>query len=108
MSASASNSEKLEEMLRPHREASDVLKKALEEVSKEDAEKKISSAKELIRKAQELQGRMEQAERTFKSEKSKFDKELGKILSRLRNMATGKPLDEGVDDSPEVAAESAQ
>jgi hypothetical protein len=110
MAVQTPNTARLEEMLKPHREEFDVLKEALKEVSKEDAEKKKDAAKELIRKALELQGRMDTAERTFNSEKKKFDKELGKTLNRLRNMAAGRPLDEGEkkdDDEKEKEGDDA-
>lgn len=89
------NTTRLNELLKPHREEFDVLREAIKEVSKEESEKKKVAAKDLIRKALELQGRMEQAERTFNAEKKKFDKELGKTLNRLKNMASGRPLDDG-------------
>lgn len=110
MSVTTPNTQKLEELLRPHREAVDVLKEALKEVNKEEAEKKKDAAKDLIRKAMELQGRMDAAERTFNSEKKKFDKELGKIMNRLRNMASGRPIDEGEheDEGKEQPGDSAQ
>lgn len=101
MGVQTQNVARLEEMLKPHRQEFDVLKEALKEVSKEESEKKKDAAKELVRKALELQQRMDQAERTFNSEKKKFDKELGKTLNRLRNMASGRPLDEGESDEKE-------
>ena len=92
------NTTRLDELIKPHRREFDVLREALNKVSKEEAEKKKESAKVLIRKALELQSRMEQAERTFNSEKKKFDKELGKTLNRLNNMASGKSIDDNEDD----------
>jgi hypothetical protein len=106
MSVNTQNTQRLEEMLKPHRGEFDVLKEALKDVVKEDAEKKKDAAKELIRKALDLQSRMDSAERTFSSEKKKFDKELGKTLNRLRNMASGRPLDEGENDNEEEKKES--
>lgn len=101
MGVQTQNTARLEEMLKPHRQEFDVLKEALKEVSKEESDKKKDAAKELIRKALELQSRMDTAERTFSSEKKKFDKDLGKTLNRLRNMAAGRPLDEGDKDDKE-------
>jgi hypothetical protein len=97
MGVNTQNTQRLEELLKPHRQEFDVLKEALKEVSKEESDKKKDAAKDLIRKALELQGRMDGAERTFTSEK-KSDKELGKVLNRLRNMAAGRPLDDGEKD----------
>lgn len=98
MGVQTPNTQRLEELLKPHKQEFDVLKEALKEVSKEDAEKKKDAAKELIRKALTLQSQMDTAERTFNSEKKKFDKELGKTLNRLKNMASGRPLDEGENE----------
>jgi seryl-tRNA synthetase len=95
------NTTKLDELLKPHLQEFDVLREALKEVTKEESDKKKDAAKELIRKALDLKGRMEQADRLFNSEKKKFEKELGKTLNRLRNMAAGKPLDEGEDEGKE-------
>jgi hypothetical protein len=105
MSVQTQNVARLEEMLKPHRQEFDVLKEALREVSKEEAEKKKDAAKELVRKGLDLQQRMDQAERTFNSEKKKFDKELGKTLNRLRNMASGRPLDDEEKEGEEKEGE---
>jgi hypothetical protein len=103
MALQTQNTARLEELLKPHREEFDVLKEALKEVSKEESEKKKVAAKDLIRKALELQDRMNTAERTFNSEKKKFDKELGKTLNRLKNMASGRPLDDEEEKEKEDA-----
>lgn len=91
------NTSKLEELLKPHQEEFNVLQEALKEVAKEDTETRKGKAKEMIRKAVELNRQMEEAERTFNSQKKKFDKELGKTLQRLNNMANNKPLEDGVE-----------
>src|SRR5438270_13727243 len=98
MGLQTQNTQRLEEMLKPHRQEFDVLHEALKEVSKEESDKKKDAAKDLIRKALDLQNRMETAKRTFESETKKFDKDLGKVLNRLRNMAAGRPLDDGDKD----------
>ena len=98
MAIDSKNIQALEEMLKPHRGEMDVLKEALKEVTKEEGEKKKVAAKDLIRKGLDLQSRMNTAERTFNSEKKKFDKELGKVINRLKNMAQGRALDEGEDE----------
>lgn len=108
MGVQTQNTQRLEELLKPHRQEFDVLKEALKEVSKEESEKKKDAAKELIRKALELQTRMDQAERTFNSEKKKFDKELGKTLNRLKNMASGRPLDEGENENEDKGESDSQ
>lgn len=98
MPVETGNTKKLDDLLKPHRGEYDFLKEAFKEVEKEDGEKRKESAKELIRKAKELKGRMDQAERDFNSQKKKFDKELGKTINRLQNMANGRPLDEGTEE----------
>lgn len=100
------NTKKLDDMLRPHRQELDVLQEALQEVSKEDAEKRKTEAKELIRRALDLQKQMDQAEKQFLGQKKKWDKELGKALKRLQNMANNRPLDEGIDEKEEKESEN--
>ena len=101
MGVQTNNTKALEELFAPHKQDMDVLKEALKEVTEEDNEKKKGSAKELIRKCMDLQSRMDQAERTFNSEKKKWDKELGKTIKRLKNMVGGRPVNEGVEDEKE-------
>lgn len=108
MSVTTENTKKLEELLKPHRTEFDVLTEALKEVTKEEADKKKDVAKDLLRKALSLQSQMDTSERTFLSEKKKFDKELGKIINRLRNMAAGRPLDDGENNEEEKKDSSAQ
>lgn len=91
------NVSRLDELLKPHQTEFNVLTEALKEVSQEDAETRKGKAKEMIRKALELKRQMDEAERQFNSQKKKWDKELGKTLQRLQNMASNKPLDEGVE-----------
>lgn len=91
------NTGRLDEMLKPHHEEFDVLKEALKEVAKEDGETRKGKAKEMIRKAMDLKRQMDEAEKQFNGQKKKWDKELGKTLQRLQNMANNKPLDEGVE-----------
>lgn len=81
---------------RAHHEDFDVLREALKEVAKEDPE--CRKAEEMIRKALDLKRQMDDAERQFTSQKKKWDKELGKTLQRLNNMAQNKPLDEGIQN----------
>tara|TARA_Y100000034_G_C6721861_1_gene319386 strand:- start:243 stop:560 length:318 start_codon:yes stop_codon:yes gene_type:complete len=97
------NTGRLDELFKPHEQQVDVLKEALKEVSEEQAEKKKKAAKELIVKALELKKQMDDAEKQFTSQKQKWDKELGKVMNRLQNMASGKPLDEGEKDDADAA-----
>lgn len=95
------NTKRLDEMLKPYKGEFDVLKEAFKEVEKEDAEKRKESAKGLIRAAKKCQEDMNVAERNFLSQKKKADKELGKLVNRLGNMAEGRPLDHGEEEERE-------
>lgn len=99
------NTSKLEDLLRPHQQEFNVLQEALKEVSEEDMETRKKSAKEMIRKALELKKQMDDAEKQFSSQKKKWDKELGKTLQRLQNMANNRPLEEGVKEEKEEQSE---
>jgi hypothetical protein len=101
MATPTPNTSRLDELLKPHRQEFDVLKAALKEVAEEDSETRKGKAKEMIRKALELKGQMDQAESQFTAQKKKWDKELGKTLQRLTNMANNKPLDEGIEKEGE-------
>ena len=60
-----------------------VLKSVLEEVNAERDKQAKEKARELIKQALEVREQMVKAERDFAAAKSKFDKELGKLLNRL-------------------------
>lgn len=92
------NTERLGDMLKPHEQKLDILKEALDEVSQERAEKRKESAKELIRKALDLKSQMDKAKSAFEGQTKKWDKELGKVMNRLQNMASGRPLNDGEED----------
>ena len=98
MGVQTPNTTALEKLFEPHKADMDVLKEALKEVTQEENEKKKGSAKELVRKCMELKGRMDQAEREFTSNNQKWDKELGKTIKRLQNMASGRPVNDGVEE----------
>ena len=95
MAVKTTHTTKLDDLLKPHRDEVDVLKEALKEVTEEQADERKNKAKELIVKCLDLQRQMNTAESQFNSAKKKCDKELGKTLRRLQNMANGRPLDEG-------------
>ena len=95
------NTGRLDEMLKPHEKKLDVLKEALDEVSQERAEKRKDAAKELIRKALDLKEQMNKAKQQFDGQAKKWDKELGKVMNRLQNMANGRPLNEGEEAEEE-------
>lgn len=96
------NTDALEKLLAPHREQLNILSEALKEVNQEDNEKKKEACKNLIRQCLDLQKQMDEAERAFTTQKSKCDKQLGKLVNRLNNMANNKPLDDG-EEKPEEA-----
>ena len=89
---------RLDSLFEPHEEKLDILTEALGEISKERAEKRKEAAKELIRKALDLKDQMNASRKEFEGKSKKFDKELGKVMNRLQNMAKGKPLDAGDED----------
>ncbi len=65
-------------------------KDALAEIQAEkDAENKVK-AKDLLKKAMELRGKMDKAKKEFASQEAKFEKELGKMLRTIEAMAAGK------------------
>lgn len=101
MATQTPNTSKLDELLKPHQTEFNVLQEALKEVAKEDSEARKGKAKEMIRKALDLKRQMDEAERKFTSEKKKWDKELGKTLNRLNNMANNRPLEEGEEKEKE-------
>ena len=101
MAVQTKNTDKLNELFKPHEQQVDILKEALKEVSEERAEERKKAAKDLVRKALDLQKQMDDAERQFLGQKKKWDKELGKLINRLNNMAGGRPLTHGEEDDAE-------
>lgn len=93
------NVNRLDTLFEPHEKKLDILSEALEEISKERAEKRKEAAKELIRKALDLKEQKDRAKKEFEGKDRKWDKDLGKIMSRLERMAQGKPLDAGDEDA---------
>jgi seryl-tRNA synthetase len=92
------NTGRLDALLKEHQGDFDVLQEALKEVAKEQGEERKKKAKEQIVKALDLKRQMDDAERQFNSQKKKWDKELGKTLARLNNMAQNRPIDDGISD----------
>jgi hypothetical protein len=103
MAVQTGNTDKLAELLQPHRQSMDVLQEALKEVSAEQAEERKTKAKELIRQALDLQRQMNAAESQFLQAKGKFDKQLGKVMKQLQRMASNQPADQAGDDEPDEA-----
>ena len=99
------NTSRLDELFKDSKVEFNVLQEALAEVSREDMEARKGKAKELIRTAMNLKSQMGEAKKKFESETKKFDKELGKVLNRLQNMASGRPLDEGAKEEEEKSSD---
>lgn len=99
------NTGKLDAMLKEHAADFNVLQEALKEVAKEQGEERKKKAKEQIVKALDLKRQMDEAERNFNSSKKKWDKELGKTLARLNNMANNRPIEDGLNDKEEKGEE---
>ncbi len=95
---SSKNVGRLDTLFEPHEQKLNILAEALEEISKERAEKRKEAAKELIRKALDLKEQKDKAKKEFLAKDKKWEKELGKVMSRLERMAQGKPLDDDDDD----------
>lgn len=68
----------------------DILTEAFDELKKEKAANAKVKAKELLSKAVELHSQMTAAKREFESKINKFDKELGKLVNRLKAFANGQ------------------
>jgi hypothetical protein len=68
----------------------DILTEAFEELRKEKAANAKVKAKELLGKAVELHSQMTVAKREYENKINKFDKELGKLVNRLKAFANGR------------------
>lgn len=101
------NVSRLDMLFEPHEKKLDILSEALDEISKERADKRKEAAKELIRKALDLKEQKDKNKKEFEGKDKKWEKELGKVMSRLERMAQGKSLDAdgGEDDSETDDAE---
>lgn len=99
MADDSKNVGRLDTLFEPHEKKLDILGEALKEISEERAEKRKDAAKELLRKALDLKDQKERGRKEFEGKSRKFDKELGKVMNRLENMAKGRPLDAGDDDA---------
>lgn len=95
------NANKFESILKPYRKNCNFLEQALKEVCEEEAERNKKSAKELIRKAINLQKLMIEIEKNCEEQKKNIDKELGQILEKIKFMAAGKSSDTSEIKNPE-------
>lgn len=67
-----------------------VFQEAMEEVNKKRVEANKARAIALIEQAVELRHKMDEAQRQFNAQTKKFEKELGKLVSRIEGLAGGK------------------
>lgn len=68
------------------------------ELNEERTKKAKERAKELLTKAIDLRTQRDNAEKQFRAQVAKFDKELGKLMKQIESLAAGKePEPEGED-----------
>lgn len=97
MADESQNSRSLMDLLLPYRAEGEVLKDALAEIASEDRESRKTKAKELLRKAIELDGQMKKARADFAKQSAKWDKELGGLLRRIEAMKDGREPEQEVE-----------
>lgn len=85
---------------------SEVFQNALKKIQKKRDEELEAKAEELLQKAIDLRMKMDEADRQFNSQKKKFDKELGKLLSRIEAFSRGESP-AAIDAKEAEAAEAA-
>lgn len=73
---------------------SDAMSAAMAEIAEENKKKAQGAAKALLTEAIQLSEQMAKADREYRNQKAKFDKNLGKLLRRIEGMASGKPVQE--------------
>lgn len=93
---------KLNALLQPHRKELDAMSQALQEVAAEEAQLKVGKIKELIRKAQEIKQAADALDKQYKSQRKKFEKELGKVMSSLERFARNEPEPEEGEEEKTV------
>jgi len=106
--AKTTNSQKLDDLLGKGLppEVSDIVGQAIKEVNDEQSAKKLEACKELLRSAIELEDQKKSAERRFQSEIKKFDKQLGKLINRIKGMMSGKTPEQMDEEDKESSEES--
>lgn len=95
----SSNSERLEKLcgfnpVKKPNATEELFQEVVSGLRKEREEKAKASAKEQLIKAIELQEKMYKVKKEFDNQTAKFEKELGKLLSRLESGLNGKPVNE--------------
>ena len=90
-----SNAERLTDLLKfdpikRHPITQEVFADVLKEITEERLKTVRVQAKETLQKAMELRQQMNKAEKDFKGQQQKFEKELGKLLNQVQSMLSGK------------------
>lgn len=78
----------------PHRLSESVFAEVVGEITQERTEETKKRAKTHLLKAIELRDKRVAAERAFRSEIQKFDKELGKVFKQIEGMLSGNATDD--------------
>jgi hypothetical protein len=92
--------------VRQPRLTNEIFREVMEEINATRAEKARSRARELLEKAFLLREQMAKARSDFERQEAKFDKELGKILSRLESEIHGSNSPAEEEPEKEKEAES--
>lgn len=98
MSDKPNNAERLEKLCgfdptKKLNATGDLLAEVVKELKEEREVKAKDSAREQLRKALELREKMDNVRKEFEGQTAKFDKELGKLLSRLEaGLRGGQPV----------------
>ena len=106
------NAGRLEDLIgfdasKPSNLTNDLFQEVLSDIKKERFDTAKKAAREQLVKAVELREKMVKIEREFNGQKAKFEKELGKLLSRLESSLGGRePAPEDpADNSAQQAVE---
>jgi len=84
----------------------ELFKEVLEDLTEERVKKAKEAAKEQLEKAVKLREDFDKAEKSFDSQKKKFNKELGKLLNKIESQLKGEaPKDESDDSSGEDSSD---
>lgn len=81
----------------------DMLAEVLKEIQSERSTAIKAKAKEQLQKAIDLRGQMEKLKREFNTQYSKFEKELGKILSQIGNAQQQADNPDATEETAETA-----
>lgn len=93
--AKPDNSSKLQDLLKfdaakRHPLTNELFGEVVKEITEERVKASKVQAKEALTKAMDLRAQMHKAQKDFNNQQQKFEKELGKILSQVQSMLSGK------------------